>query len=227
MGILGSIMGRREPQVQYRTVDGGHPAPFPDMTDEQLYNYETTFNVERKTFDKPPSAPSASNTNGRAAKAADGIHYDAESEAKLFDETLFDAPRYTRRSTPEEESSPHPQQAEVRLPLDLSKPVRMVNSKLPVEIITTRARHPVYKVHGYIGNDNVVTVFTLDGRLSENGPRFLENVPRRKQLYLNIYPNVDVTSRDRYLLTQHETKEDAEDAAKPGRLACVTVQFDT
>ena len=40
MGILGTIMGRREPEVIYRTVDGGHPAPYPDMTDEQLYNYE-------------------------------------------------------------------------------------------------------------------------------------------------------------------------------------------
>ncbi len=207
MGILDSIMGRREPVVAYRTVDGGHPAPYPDMTDEQLYNYEVTFNVPRRTFDKPPPSKPA---------------------VKAAPEKAFDAPRYTTRPTREEANEKEPQTArpEPLPPLDLSKPVRLVTSKQPVEIITMRARHPVYKVHGYIGNDDVVTMFTLDGQLSENGPRFLENVPRRQQLHLNVYRNHDAASRDRYLLTQHETQEEAEAAAKAGRMACVVVQFD-
>lgn len=111
-------------------------------------------------------------------------------------------------------------------PLDFSRPVRLITTKQPVEIITTRARHPVYKVHGYIGDDDVVTVFTHDGRLSENGLRYLENVPQQHQLYVNVYANTDPLSRDRYLLTQHESREHADAAAQPGRLACIAVELD-
>lgn len=111
-------------------------------------------------------------------------------------------------------------------PLDFSKPVRLITTKQSVEIITTRARHPVYKVHGYIGDDDVVTVFTLDGRLSETGLCYLENVPQQHQLFVNVYPNTDPLSRDRYLLTQHESREDADAAAQPGRLTCVAVELD-
>jgi hypothetical protein len=70
-------------------------------------------------------------------------------------------------------------------------------------------------------------VFTLNGQLSENGLRYLENVPQRQQLYLNIYANPDPRTRDRYVLTQHETRDVADAEAKPGRIACVPVQFDT
>ena len=84
-------------------------------------------------------------------------------------------------------------------------------------------------MHAYIGNDDVVTLFTLDGQLSENGPRYLENVPQRQHLFLNIYQNTDAqgTGKDeRFLLTQHATKQEADAAAKPGRLACAPLQFD-
>src|SRR6516164_2756582 len=59
MKILDSLIGKRKSDPLHRTVDGGHPAPYPDMTDEQLYNYEATFNVANKTFDKrpPPNLP--------------------------------------------------------------------------------------------------------------------------------------------------------------------------
>lgn len=233
MGILGTLLGKREPVVEYRTVDGGHPAPYPDMTDEQLYNYEVTFNVPRRTFDKPPRPSRPANGNTTTKKAPprkeppvkqEPMHETRESAEPQLEKT-FDAPRYTTtRTTPEEQP---PVTTKVELPpLDFSKPVRLITSKQAVEIITTRARHPIYKVHGYIGNDDVVTVFTLDGQLSENGPRYLENVPQRQHLYLNVYRNQDLRSGDRYALTQHESKEQAEAAAKPGRIACVPLQFD-
>lgn len=201
--------GKRPSAVKYRTVDGNHPAPFPDMTDEQLYNYEMAFNVPRKTFDKPP----------RPAQPEPAAH---SEEKTARNEKVFDAPRYTARAT-----RPEPPASDAALPpLDLSKPVRLVTTRQPVEIITTRARHPVYKVHGYIGNDDVVTVFTLDGRLSEHGLRYLENVPSQQELHLNIYANPEARGADRYIVTQHETREAADAAVRPGRLACVAVQFD-
>jgi hypothetical protein len=215
VGIIGSMLGRREPEIEYRTIDGGHPAPYPDMTDEQLYNYEMTFSVPRKTFDSPPaSVHSAQEEPARNDEMAEPV------------EKLFDAPRYSARAA-KDGLKEHERAAPDGLPaLDLSKPVRLVTSKQPVEIITVRARHPVYKVHGYIGDDNVVTVFTLEGQLSENGPRFLENVPEQQQLYLNIYLNPDRRSGDKYLVTQHATEADADLAATPGRIASVAARFD-
>lgn len=230
MSILGSLIRKREPAVKYRTVDGGHPAPYPEMTDEQLYNYETTFNVARKTFDRPPPSVRA-RKEPRAAPSAAG--------------RAFDAPRYTARPAEPMEPTfgpepslhmPEPEPVTEPAPpfaadppasdLDLSKPVRTVTTKQPVEILTTRARHPVYKVHGYIGDDEVVTVFTLDGRLSENGPCFLENVPPQKaQLHLNIYRNRDPYAKEKYLVTQHDSRPDADAGAQAERLACVAVQL--
>jgi hypothetical protein len=264
LGIIGSIIGRREPPVAYRTVDGGHPAPYPDMTDEQLYNYEMTFNVPRRTFDKPPRSsgqtvnepvapapmqrrePSQwqqqeqTHTHARGTiNAAAGATASAFAQAPGMEElhepqprwrqTTFRAPRYTappRRAQQAGEQAGTSAAAPVNSPIDFSKPVRLVTSKQPVDIITTRARHPIYKVHGYVGNDDIVTVFTLDGRLSENGPCFLENVPQTQQLHLNIYPSRDPASADRYLITQHASKEEADAAAQPGRIGCVGTQFD-
>lgn len=241
MGILGSLLGRREPVVEYRTVDGGHPAPFPDMTDEQLYNYEVTFNVPHRTFDKPPrpakqapaaKPPSEGTTMRREPPARPQTAHDApetqqKTAANPHADTAkaFDAPRYKTQPGPVEQRD-----RTVQLPpLDLTKPVRLITTRQPVEIITTRARHPVYKVHAYIGNDDVVTLFTLEGQLSENGPRYLENVPQRQHLFLNIYPNKETQDEgkgERFLLTQHATKQEADDVAKPGRIACVPLQFD-
>lgn len=204
MGIIGSILRKRESPAGYRTVDGGHPAPYPDMTDEQLYNYELVFNVPRKTFEHPPASSQA------------------EAPPTTGSEKVLDSARFSARRM--REAALHTRSVTVTPPLDLSKPVRLVTTKQPVEIITTRARHPVYKVHAYIGNDEVATVFTLDGRLSENGPCFLENVPERRELYLNIYPNRD--AGDKYLITQHATREEADAAATPERLTCTAVQFD-
>lgn len=222
MGILGNIIGKREPVIEYRTVDGGHPAPYPDMTDEQLYNYEVTFNVARRTFDKPPQA--AATPAGKQPTCDDPtMPRPAPDSRARHAEKTFDAPRYTRQPAP---ASQEPASAKEKLPLlDLSKPVRLVTSKQPVEIITTRARHPVYKVHGYIGDDDVVTVFTLEGQLSENGPRFLENVPQAQQLFLNIYPNPGGAAGARYAVTQHDSRQEADTAARPGRLVCVPVRF--
>lgn len=272
MGILDSILGRREPPALYRTIDGGHPAPYPDMTDEQLYNYELAFNVPKKTFSSPPASvrpPNYEDRNHGAGKAASPTVRVARSGRKeprlyMHDDTMFEEPGPVLPTVPrgsaepdspaaldqhvdtglKEEDQPAVEEAEPAIeeegpvlekpappaddlpPLDLTRPVRTVTTKQTVEIITTRARHPIYKVHGYIGNDEVVTVFTVDGRLSENGPRFLENVPERQELHLNIYPNPDPSAADRFVLSQHDSKEAADASAQPGRLACVRVQFD-
>jgi hypothetical protein len=239
VGIFGTLLGRREPVVAYRTVDGGHPAPFPDMTDEQLYNYEVTFNVPNRTFKEPPR--SVRPPENRQPRKEPPLRRDPQTETatqkrqERLDETVFDPSTVhntatARRPTQSMHTAPgiHASPLEQRNlpPLDLSKPVRLVTTKQPVEIITTRARHPVYKVHAYIGSDDVVTVFTLDGRLSENGPRYLENIPQRRQLFLNIYPNQDVRAAEKYVITQHDTLEQANAAARQDRLACVPLQFD-
>jgi len=240
VGILGTLLGKREPVVAYRTVDGGHPAPFPDMTDEQLYNYEVTFNVPNRTFKEPPR--SVRPPDKRQPRKEPPLKREPLTETvtqktrEHMDDTVFDTAHNTataRRPTQSMRTEPGmpgmhapPVEQKNLPPLDLSKPVRLVTTKQPVEIITTRARHPVYKVHAYIGSDDVVTVFTLDGRLSENGPRYLENIPQRRQLFLNIYPNPDVLARDKYVITQHDSLEQANSAARQDRLACVPLQFD-
>lgn len=230
MGILDTLLGRREPVVEFRTVDGGHPAPFPDMTDEQLYNYEVTFNVPKRTFKEPPR--SVRPPDNRQPRKEPPVRKEpfTETVTQKTQERPPHASFDTRQNTTTAHRPPRsmPQSPErADLPqLDLGKPVRLVTTKQPVEIITTRARHPVYKVHGYIGGDDVVTVFTLEGQLSENGPRYLENIPQKQQLFLNVYPNPDVHAAEKYLLTQHASREQADAAAKPGRIACVPLQFD-
>jgi hypothetical protein len=251
LGIIGSILRRGDSAGGFRTIDGGHPAPYPDMTDEQLYNYEMTFNVAHKTFDRPPFA---------APKIPDEplIQTQQETWKRPANEKVLDSTRFSaRRTRAEPQAEPpvesqtepyirqqrrqqHAQQREPRLEpravpqpadstgkaLDLSRPVRLVTTRQPVEIITTRARHPVYKVHGYVGDADIATVFTLDGRLSENGPCYLENVPEQRQLYLNIYLNdAAAGGNDKYLITQHDTREQA-DAAAGARVASVVVEFD-
>lgn len=254
MGIIGSIIGRREPLVEYRTVDGGHRAPFPDMTDEQLYNYEITFNVPKRTFDRPPSSI-------RRTVEEPVMHSEAQARPEVkpnvkpnmqanprpqsqartqtnpqpdphqapqprWRQKTFNAPRYTARKSGPEAAKQVQTEPGTPMPIDFSKPVRIITNKQPVDIITTRARHPIYKVHGYIGNDDVVTVFTLDGRLSENGPCFLENVPQKQQLHLNIYANRKQPAGEPYLITQHATRKEADAAARADRLACIEVQLD-
>lgn len=216
VSIIKSILGKREPVIEYRTVDGGHPAPYPDMTDEQLYNYEITFNVPRRTFDKPP--PSAK---------TGAIEPEVPEKGKTADAPPSPEPSPEPGAGDESMAPKQPAMPiETLPPLDLTRPVRTITTKQPVEILTTRARHPIYKVHGYIGDDNVVTVFTLDGQLSENGLRFLENAPDKNQFYLNIYPNRDPQTKDRFMLTQHDSREEADSSAMAERLACVKVQFD-
>ncbi|WP_334190957.1 hypothetical protein [Noviherbaspirillum sp.] len=250
VSILGAILGKRESAVGYRTIDGGHPAPYPDMTDEQLYNYEITFNVPKKTFDRPPVSARTSHVETRTAgtgryTASAHASAAAHAEPDLDKTRQLNEARHTEspaRDTGLNDSISHPEskresqwQSDTTAasvahpevaPLDLTKPVRTVTTKQPVEIVTTKARHPIYKVHGYIGDDSVMTVFTLDGRLSENGARFLENLPEQKHLHLNIYANPDPHAKERYLLTQHETAEEAETSAKEHRITCVKVQFD-
>lgn len=221
MSILAGILGRRQRVVRYRTIDGGHPAPYPDMTDEQLYNYETTFNVPHRTFAQPPGASSAPAAVDYAPRAAHWGEPNHEPQLlrpeRLRRNAAFDAPRYTRKR------AGHPAQpaseAEVTA-LDFSRPIRTITTRQPVEVITTRARHPLYKVHAYIGDADVVTVFTLDGRLSENGPRFLENVPQQREIYLNIHPQVG----GGYRVSEHASRDEADAAAGADRLACVAIQ---
>lgn len=264
MGILDSVLGRREPAMKYRTVDGGHPAPYPDMTDEQLYNYEVAFRVPKRTFDQPPvQRPSQHNprdrvrpTGGRQSPPRDPegqearVRYGATSTTRSreaystrmerteprFNEDMRPGPAADSEASHETTDTETLEPTTIRTaeapdhvpaePLDLSKPVRTITTKQPVEIITTRARHPVYKVHGYIGDDQVVTLFTLDGRISEHGLPFLENVPQQQRLYVNVYRNPDPLSRERFILTQHETRNVADLQSLPGRLACVSVEFD-
>lgn len=217
MGILGSLLGKNEPAVKYRTVDGGHPAPFPDMTDEQLYNYEREFNVPKKTFDKPPPSTTP------ATEQAETLTLHREPTIEIPPDTPERSARLPDEAPPAEPAAA----ADSTPPLDFEKPIRTITTKQPVDILTTRARHPFYKVHGYIGDDDVVTVFSLDGRLSENGPRFLENVPQKRQLHLNIYRNRDVYAKEKYLVTQHDTREEADASAQAERLACIAVQLDS
>lgn len=344
VGFLDSVLGRREPATKYRTIDGGHPAPYPDMTDEQLYNYEVAFRVPKRTFDQPPGRGSQSTQGSQGSesvrtgrtmrrseqpmprervrpsggrKAAGPVMEtrmagDVSEPRRLFDDATVYRPtatsertamyprssshddrterepvatmRTAQRTEPRFDDEPTPV-PETRFPgghtdgggahegasgsnaasaeletsgldeilsdarpegstpfqadhlhdspdsskpavLDLTKPVRTITTKQPVEIITTRARHPIYKVHGYIGDDEVVTLFTLDGRISEHGLPFLENVPQQQRLYVNVYRNPDSMSRERFFLTQHETRDDADIQSLPGRLACVSVDFD-
>lgn len=141
-------------------------------------------------------------------------------------------PEYTA-PPPDQQSDPSPEPAspepapvtDAAAPLDFSLPVRTITTKQPVEILTTRARHPVYQVHAYIGNDVTVTVFTAEGRLSENGPLFLENVPAKEELFINIYPNRDPRSPQKYAVTNHATQHDA-DLVSLNRLACVRIEFE-
>lgn len=231
VGILGTLLGRREPVVEYRTVDGGHPAPFPDMTDEQLYNYEVTFNVPKRTFKEPPR--SVRPPDPRQPRKEPPLRKEplTETVAQKTQErpphATFDTRQHTTTAhRPTRPMPPPPPEQKDLPPLDLCKPVRLVTTKQAVEIITTRARHPVYKVHAYIGDDDVVTVFTLEGQLSENGPRYLENIPQKQQLFLNVYPNTEGKGAEKYLLTQHASREQADAAARPGRITCVPLQFD-
>jgi hypothetical protein len=341
VGFLDSVLGRREPATKYRTVDGGHPAPYPDMTDEQLYNYEVAFRVPKRTFDQPPGRASQSTGSAQSAQPAQTVHRPAQpmprervrpsggrraagpametreergmpEPRELLEEATVYRPtaisertamhprppsqhgktnmepastmRTAQRTEPRFDDEPAPT-PEIRIPggfagesirqegelrhdaasagnevpgveeresdtstdaatastrfdtqvaedapkpavLDLTRPVRTITTRQPVEIITTRARHPVYKVHGYIGDDEVVTLFTLDGRISEHGLPFLENVPQQQRLYVNVYRNPDSMSRERFFLTQHETRDEADMQSLPGRLACVPVDFD-
>lgn len=258
MSILAGFLGRRQRVVRYRTIDGGHPAPYPDMTDEQLYNYETTFNVPHRTFTHPPRAsqPAAGTSYapraGQWSEPTEEPHMAAPaatpaSQAQAVQERMaepartrperlrrnsaFDAPRYTRKYGANSSSASAAVTAATSAPatgsahsepvaLDYAKPVRTITTKQPVDVITTRARHPIYKVHAYIGDDDVVTVFTLDGRLCENGPRFLENAPELRQVYLNIY----AAEEGGYRITEHATREEADQGAQGRRLVCVAVQ---
>src|SRR5262245_55786156 len=133
-------MGKREAVTEYRTIDGGHPAPFPDMTDEQLYNYEMAFTVPRKTFDQPPASTSASTERTAAPPPP----------RKPAPDIPAATPRYT--AAPQAAPAPPPPTPDSARPLDFDRPIRTTTTKQPVDIITTRARHPVYQVHGYIGD---------------------------------------------------------------------------
>ena len=273
VGILGSILGRPGKGGGYCTIDGGHPAPYPDMTDEQLYNYEIAFNVPHRTFDRPPSAVTReaylepyldSEPMPEAAQQAwegEGTDVREEDMASTAEAAPQEQDQRTRqdqndhgdqgdhgdygdRQEPPEHLAqqedsdyghaqagagdapgmPFVAPPELGPALDFSRPIRTITTRQPVEILTTRARHPIYKVHAYIGDDAVLRVFTLDGRLSETGPRFLENIPEVNEVYLNIYLRQH-GGDEPYRITQHADRLQADASAGPDRLACVRVEL--
>lgn len=248
MGILGSILGRRGKEGGYRTIDGGHPAPYPDMTDEQLYNYEIAFNIPQRTFDRPPSGtaresymepyldhepildderhqPAIGGTS-EMEESADVAALDSTSEADTIEENDAERPADATGADPANPDL----QGQVAPPidhgpaLDFTRPIRTITTRQTVDVLTTRARHPIYKVHAYIGDDAILRVFTLDGRLSESGPRFLENIPEVNEVYLNIYRGRG-SEEEPYRITQHPSRAHADGSADVDRLACVRVEL--
>jgi hypothetical protein len=41
---------KRKERIEYYTTDGGHLAPYPNMTDSELKEFENAFNVPKRTF---------------------------------------------------------------------------------------------------------------------------------------------------------------------------------
>lgn len=73
--------------------------------------------------------------------------------------------------------------------LDLSKPVGTKSTKTPVEIITTNARGN-YPVAGYIGDNEVIELWTINGKYAgehHDSPYDLENVPQKRSGWVNVY----------------------------------------
>lgn len=52
--LLAWRLSRKAEPLAFRTVDGGHLAPYPGMTDQDLYEFEQTMNVPNRTFSSPP-----------------------------------------------------------------------------------------------------------------------------------------------------------------------------
>ena len=44
------LLPQRTHQVSYYTIDGNNLAPYPGMTDEELYTFESEFDVPNPTF---------------------------------------------------------------------------------------------------------------------------------------------------------------------------------
>lgn len=52
--VIYRVAGRKVAIVEYRTVDGGPLAPYPGMTDLELYDFECDMKVRNPTFKSIP-----------------------------------------------------------------------------------------------------------------------------------------------------------------------------
>jgi hypothetical protein len=92
--------------------------------------------------------------------------------------------------------------------IDWKKPVRMKETHLPVEVLSTKGRGK-YPVFAYVGDYEWTTLFTHLGTTDASGDVVLvENV---EHAWFNIYQNPASTgAHDRFIITQHTTQTEAE-----------------
>jgi hypothetical protein len=92
--------------------------------------------------------------------------------------------------------------------IDITKPVRTVIGKKPVEIISDKGRGGFPYV-GYLSGSNVLAQWSEAG---------IENVPEKTVKYLNMF------SDGSYCI--HITKDIADKFAGPNRLSCLRIEYE-
>lgn len=101
--------------------------------------------------------------------------------------------------------------------IDWTKPVQ-TKKGVPVTVLTTEARHSVYKVMAYVGEEDWISSFMVDGRYTyaqDGHPKDLENIPEPKKeyvMYINVYPDGKTFV--------HESREKADETSNVKRIAC-------
>jgi len=108
-------------------------------------------------------------------------------------------------------------------PIDWSKRVWVIGSHEPVEVISTKGRGS-WPVMVYIGEDTKVQYLSIDGRSAIGGPVVVENAPEIRQVWINVWANLDGRSGfDDFVITQHRSKGEADLFAnnKPGKALLV------
>ena len=102
---------------------------------------------------------------------------------------------------------------------DFTKPVQ-TRSGLPVTIITTKGRGK-YCVLGFVGEDEFVTRWNIDGRIDcskVNHELDLINVPEKRVMYVNIYRELVPFA---YMSREHADQ----DKYIKDRIACIRVEY--
>ena len=105
--------------------------------------------------------------------------------------------------------------------LDLTKPIQTRDGR-PVTLITTQGRAP-WPLVGYISDKTSPDCWHRDGSYDHSCPLGITdiiNVPEPKRsgkVWVNIYPNEGHHG--------HNKREEADDHARRGRLACVRVPW--